>query len=379
MTNADEETMVVSCPDCRTPFKTVMPENNLIPRHLRPFVQPSVRRLYLNAPEDTSNRIKALERDKAQLLTSCERHMAAAARHRDGEHEERTRARALDSELQRMKTSYRDLSALYNARVKELQEQVQTLQVTVRQREDDIARMRTTAYSARVESDDARRDRKKRKTISPISSVASDDDEPPTRPSTRVKKSLPRRSATNHPTAAEYVVNRSQPALGINIRDFYEAVRKNAPPHRRQEPVVIEHLREVNRQRAPIVTRRADGSISKADQSGDAGPSSRRVYVVSDSSDDEVSSGRPDRSSTRKANHVRDEIVEPTPPRLPLDRARSRPFLQAPPKRRRVNSPAPREDDSDSFDSENDTDDDLSEMYPGRNPLVLTPARRTWC
>ena len=126
-------------------------QHHLIPKHLRPFVQPSVRRLYLNAPEDTTNRIKALERDKQQLLASCERHRGAAARHREGERAQRTRAQELEEELQSTKDRLMGIIETYDERLFEMQRKVRALEMTVQQKEDDLARMRTSVYSVHAE------------------------------------------------------------------------------------------------------------------------------------------------------------------------------------------------------------------------------------
>ncbi|KAI4524512.1 hypothetical protein K525DRAFT_266945 [Schizophyllum commune Loenen D] len=199
-----------------------MPEHHLIPKHLRPFVQPSVRRLCLNAPEDTTNRIKALERDKQQLLASCERHMGAAARHREGERVQRTRARELEEELQSTKDRLMGIIETHDERLFEMQRKVRALEMTVQQKEDDLARMRTTVYSVHAEADEFRGERKKRKVISPVGSATSEDerDEPPVR---RARKSLPRRAAPSHSIQAQ---DRLSTALG----EYYEKTRAKAIP-----------------------------------------------------------------------------------------------------------------------------------------------------
>ncbi|KAL1734826.1 hypothetical protein EV714DRAFT_244799 [Schizophyllum commune] len=362
MENAAEETTVVLCPDCRAPFKTVMPEHHLIPKHLRPFVQPSVRRLYLNAPEDTTNRIKALERDKQQLLASCERHMGAAARHREGERAQRTRAQELEEELQSTKDRLMGIIETYDERLFEMQRKVRALEITVQQKEDDLARMRTTVYSVHAEANESRGERKKRKIISPIGSATSEDerDEPPVR---RARKSLPRRAAPSHPIQV-------QDRLSTALEEYYKKTRSKGgpfvvpiaqPPSASQIPctLVPPNRRKKSKQQEGLSVGRADASTTSApDRSVEAGPSTSRrtVYIVSDSSDDEAPPlfGR---TSTRQ-DHIPWRVA---------------PKLSALPKRRRVE----RVDDSDSFDSENDTDDDLSEMYPGRIPMLAASPNRS--
>ncbi|KAL1721884.1 hypothetical protein EV715DRAFT_287840 [Schizophyllum commune] len=359
MENAAEETTIVLCPDCRAPFKTVMPEHHLVPKHLRPFVQPSVRRLYLNAPEDNTSRIKALERDKQQLLASCERHMGAAARHREGERAQRTRAQELEEELQSTKDRLMGIIETYDERLFEMQRKVRALEMTVQQKEDDLARMRTSVYSVHAEANESRGERKKRKIISPVGSATSEDerDEPPVR---RARKSLPRRAAPSHAIQV-------QDRLSTALEEYYKKTRSKGgpsvvpiaqPPSASRAPctLVPPNRRKKSKQHEGLSDGRADASTSSApDRSAEAGPSTR-VYIVSDSSDDEapplfsLTSTHQDHSPWRVA-----------------------PPLNAQPKRRRL-EPL---DDSDSFDSENDTDDDLSEMYPGRIPMLAASPNRS--
>ncbi|KAL1660811.1 hypothetical protein GGF50DRAFT_118570 [Schizophyllum commune] len=337
-------------------------QHHFIPKHLRPFVQPSVRRLYLNAREDTTNRIKALERDKQQLLASCERHMGAAARHREGERVQRTRAQELEEELQSTKDRLMGIIETYDERLFEMQRKVRALEMTVQQKEDDLARMRTSVYSVHAEANESRGERKKRKIISPVGSATSEDepDEPPVR---RARKSLPRRAAPSHPIQV-------QDRLSTALEEYYKKTRSKGgpfvvpiaqPPSASQIPctLVPPNRRKKSKQQEGLSGGRADASTTSApDRSVEAGPSTSRrtVYIVSDSSDNEApplfgrTSTRQDHSPWRVA-----------------------PQLSALPKRRRVE----RVDDSDSFDSENDMDDDLSEMYPGRIPMLAASPNRS--
>ncbi|KAI9458186.1 hypothetical protein BJY52DRAFT_1119913 [Lactarius psammicola] len=45
---------ITHCPTCREPVSTVTPNPLLIPAHLRPYILPPFRRLYLNAPSPSS-------------------------------------------------------------------------------------------------------------------------------------------------------------------------------------------------------------------------------------------------------------------------------------------------------------------------------------
>lgn len=327
MANADEETMHVLCPECRTSFKTVMPELSLIPKHLRPFIQPSVRRLYLSASEDAANRIKALERDKQQLLRSCERHQAAAERYRQAEHHERQRAAALEAELNGIRKSFVDLSATSKTRVKELHTKVRALEQSIRDKDEGAAKLRQTVENLRAESrraeasNDGRK--KKRKTISPPASVVNESDDEclplPALPIQRAQKSLPRRHSENLfrlPTSAPV-------ASSSSARRSISAASASAGP--------------------PTAASRWAAVESLFDNSSD----DEWAYIFS--------------SAPAAKPNARHNTILPSPARAPV-------------KRRRVESRLAIR--VESSDSENDTDDDLSDMYPTRDLLFLSPRQR---
>ncbi|KAF5373335.1 hypothetical protein D9615_007382 [Tricholomella constricta] len=83
-----------TCPTCRKMFNIVTPDLTYLPKKYHPYIVPSVRRLYLDTARQADlqenlsaaqERIKKLERDQETLLRQCERHMAAARAHAEGE------------------------------------------------------------------------------------------------------------------------------------------------------------------------------------------------------------------------------------------------------------------------------------------------------
>ena len=77
--------------------------------------------------------------------------MGAAARHREGERAQRTRAQELEEELQSTKDRLMGIIETYDERLFEMQRKVRALEMTVQQKEDDLARMRTSVYSVHAE------------------------------------------------------------------------------------------------------------------------------------------------------------------------------------------------------------------------------------
>jgi len=64
---ASTSSSTIHCPTCREPVSTVAPDTLLIPPHLRPYVLPSFRRIYLNTPAPN---LALPDTDRGSKLTS---------------------------------------------------------------------------------------------------------------------------------------------------------------------------------------------------------------------------------------------------------------------------------------------------------------------
>jgi len=71
---ASPSSPITCCPTCREPVSTVTPNPLLIPPHLRPYIIPPFRRLYLNAPApssaDPSSSSSSTEADETERITA---------------------------------------------------------------------------------------------------------------------------------------------------------------------------------------------------------------------------------------------------------------------------------------------------------------------
>ncbi|KAJ7654533.1 hypothetical protein DFH06DRAFT_1416212 [Mycena polygramma] len=83
-----------NCPSCRETFNMVRPELTCLPKKFHQYIQPSIRRVYIDLSLHehlrkkllaSDARVKALEKDKERLMTERERHIAAAGAHARGE------------------------------------------------------------------------------------------------------------------------------------------------------------------------------------------------------------------------------------------------------------------------------------------------------
>ncbi|KAF8273051.1 hypothetical protein EI94DRAFT_1564765 [Lactarius quietus] len=73
-TTASPSSTITCCPTCREPVSTVTPNPLLIPQHLRPYIIPPFRRLYLNAstpsPSDPSSSSSSSSADEVERITA---------------------------------------------------------------------------------------------------------------------------------------------------------------------------------------------------------------------------------------------------------------------------------------------------------------------
>ncbi|KAL0953919.1 hypothetical protein HGRIS_005085 [Hohenbuehelia grisea] len=92
--NTEEDDFTAKCPTCRAEFTTVNPDLSLLPKKYHQYVLPSIRRLFIDMTEfeamqrktkDLEKKVRALEKDREQLMRQCERHIAASHAHASGE------------------------------------------------------------------------------------------------------------------------------------------------------------------------------------------------------------------------------------------------------------------------------------------------------
>ncbi|KAJ7622937.1 hypothetical protein DFH06DRAFT_1340574 [Mycena polygramma] len=98
-----------NCPSCRETFNMVRPELTCLPKKFHQYIQPSIRRVYIDLSRHehlrkklvaSDARVKALEKDKERLMTECERHIAAAGAHARGETNALLKTEDLEEELE---------------------------------------------------------------------------------------------------------------------------------------------------------------------------------------------------------------------------------------------------------------------------------------
>ncbi|TFY66078.1 hypothetical protein EVG20_g5019 [Dentipellis fragilis] len=103
---------------------TVSPDLEFVPRKYHMFINPSIRRVYIDAPEDEVEELKdnvarlessvaSLRRDKARLMDRCESAMAASSKHAEGEKAARQEAQAARKEVENMKRKYEAMKKKY--------------------------------------------------------------------------------------------------------------------------------------------------------------------------------------------------------------------------------------------------------------------------
>ncbi|KAA1470169.1 hypothetical protein DENSPDRAFT_849377 [Dentipellis sp. KUC8613] len=121
---ASKDPIKAICPTCRTPFPVVSPDLEFVPRKYHMFINPSIRRVYIDLPDDQVEDLKdevarlessvaSLRRDKALLMDRCESSMAASSKHAEGEKVARQEAQAARKELENMKRKYEAMKKKY--------------------------------------------------------------------------------------------------------------------------------------------------------------------------------------------------------------------------------------------------------------------------
>ncbi|KAJ7117807.1 hypothetical protein C8R44DRAFT_879344 [Mycena epipterygia] len=98
-----------NCPTCRETFNMVRPELTCLPKKFHQYIVPSIRRVYIDMSRHeglrkklsaSEVRVKALEKDKERLMAECERHIAAARAHSQGETDAILKAKDIEEELE---------------------------------------------------------------------------------------------------------------------------------------------------------------------------------------------------------------------------------------------------------------------------------------
>ncbi|EIM80491.1 uncharacterized protein STEHIDRAFT_126017 [Stereum hirsutum FP-91666 SS1] len=133
---SSQDPMKASCPTCRTEFHIVSPDRNLVPEKCHPFLNTSVRRIYIETPvlkpyleriaqletrvttltesnAGLSTRVTSLSKDKASLMDRCEAAMEANRVMGLKEKEARGRAEEVNGKYEQMKAKYEDMKHKY--------------------------------------------------------------------------------------------------------------------------------------------------------------------------------------------------------------------------------------------------------------------------
>ncbi|KAN0130889.1 hypothetical protein V8E53_011267 [Lactarius tabidus] len=136
---ASPSSPITCCPTCREPVSTVTPNPLLIPPHLRPYIIPPFRRLYLNAPApspsdpsssssssttaDETERITArLHMENAILRQSCHAWRARANAHVAAHVGLTTLARLAQDQARTLRDERDELARKYDALKRKLSE-----------------------------------------------------------------------------------------------------------------------------------------------------------------------------------------------------------------------------------------------------------------
>ncbi|KAF8159360.1 hypothetical protein B0H34DRAFT_654936 [Crassisporium funariophilum] len=124
--------MTSTCPTCRTGFSIVTPDLTYLPKKYHQYIVPSVRRVYLDASQDTAlqeklkqaeARLKLQKKNEEDLLKRCEGLKAAVHAHQTGETKANQKVRQLEANLVTVEDElYEDIRSLH-ARVEELEEE----------------------------------------------------------------------------------------------------------------------------------------------------------------------------------------------------------------------------------------------------------------
>jgi len=133
---ASSDAMTASCPSCRAAFPVALPDLRFVPAKYHKFIIPSVRRVFVDAPTESTQalranvtrleeRVKSLEKDKLLLMERCEASMAASSKHAEGERDARMEGERLKKEMQELRKKYEDVKRRYKAQ-KEIVPQLAT-------------------------------------------------------------------------------------------------------------------------------------------------------------------------------------------------------------------------------------------------------------
>ncbi|KDQ61476.1 hypothetical protein JAAARDRAFT_76568 [Jaapia argillacea MUCL 33604] len=119
-----EDGMKSSCPTCRAEFPVVTPDLAFIPKKYHVFIQPPIRKIYLDIPAETVDlhekiarleaRVLSLETDKAKLMDKCEAQIAKANHFAEGERKARMEAEVKGNQLKAVSHYYEEVRIKYN-------------------------------------------------------------------------------------------------------------------------------------------------------------------------------------------------------------------------------------------------------------------------
>ncbi|THV02537.1 hypothetical protein K435DRAFT_749255 [Dendrothele bispora CBS 962.96] len=165
---SQQDLYTASCPTCRASFPIVSPELTLIPKQLHRFFVPGIRRVYidLNLQQRLSaaqEKVKVLEEQCNTLMNECERHIALARAHSEGEQVCQKKLKECHSELKESQLEgYRAQRALSQERKRAVEAVKETSAIRERCSEleeelDSYRRQRQEDLDAIVEVDDLKR------------------------------------------------------------------------------------------------------------------------------------------------------------------------------------------------------------------------------
>ncbi|KAI0042980.1 hypothetical protein FA95DRAFT_1499304 [Auriscalpium vulgare] len=135
---SSSDPIMSNCPTCRAAFPIVSPDLTHVPSKYKLFINPSIRRVYIDAEGLSSSvdaeaieslneqvailnaRVASLHRDKSLLIERCESALRAAEKHREDERDARRametvrkESRDWERKYEVMKVKYRDLKEQY--------------------------------------------------------------------------------------------------------------------------------------------------------------------------------------------------------------------------------------------------------------------------
>ncbi|KAH9832644.1 uncharacterized protein C8Q71DRAFT_262521 [Rhodofomes roseus] len=123
---ANSDAITASCPSCRTAFPIATPDLRFVPAKYHRFIIPSVRRVFVDPPAETTKllkanvarleeRVRCLEQDKSLLMERCEASMAASSKHAEGERDARIESERLRKEMQELRKKYEEVKRRYKS------------------------------------------------------------------------------------------------------------------------------------------------------------------------------------------------------------------------------------------------------------------------